>query len=96
VACTTPRNVRLEQVSLRYSTAVDVLTDLMIIALPMSLAMRVKIPWKPRLALLAVFSLGGVIIVFAIMRVIFVNKKHTQPEISWLNLWSSIEVSVAW
>ena len=61
----------------------------------MSLAWRVKLPWKPRLALFGVFSLGGVIIVFAIMRVAFVNKEHRQPEISWLNFWSAIEAGVA-
>ena len=64
-------------------------------ALPMSLAWRVKLPWKPRLALFGVFSLGGFIIVFAVMRVAFVNKQHRQPEISWLNFWSAIEAGVA-
>jgi hypothetical protein len=95
VGCTKPRNVRLALVSLRFSTCVDVLTDVMIIAIPMSLAWRVKLPWKPRLALFGVFSLGGVIIVFAIIRVVFTNKQHRQPEISWLNLWSAIEAGIA-
>ncbi|KIW06247.1 uncharacterized protein PV09_02720 [Verruconis gallopava] len=95
IGCTTPRNVRLALVSLRFSTSVDILTDLLIMALPMSLAWRVKLPLKTRLALISVFSLGGLIIFFAIMRVIFTNKEHRQPEISWLNIWSAIEASVA-
>ena len=67
----------------------------MIIALPMSLAWRVRLPWKPRLALFGVFSLGGVIVIFAIIRIVFTNTEHRQPEISWLNIWSAIEASVA-
>lgn len=52
-------------------------------------------PWKHRVTLLGVFSFGGIIVLFAITRVVFVNKRHRQPEISWLNLWSAIEASVA-
>lgn len=67
----------------------------MIIALPISLACRVRLPWKPRLALLGVFSLGGIIVIFAIVRVVFTNSEHRQPEISWLNIWSAVEAGIA-
>ncbi|KAL6721081.1 hypothetical protein ACLMJK_000181 [Lecanora helva] len=82
-------------VSLRYSTAVDLITDAMIIALPLYLALRVQLPWTQKLALAAIFSLGVVIMLFAIIRIVVTNQHNSHPETSWLNLWSQIEASVA-
>jgi hypothetical protein len=73
----------------------DIITDLMIMALPISLAWKVKLPWTSRIALLSVFSLGLLIIVFAVLRIIFTNTHDTRPELTWLALWSVIESSVA-
>ena len=67
----------------------------MIIVLPMYLAMRVQLPWTQKLALAGIFSLGVVIMVFAVIRIAVTNPHNTHPETSWLNLWSQIEASVA-
>lgn len=93
--CEKPINIYRSLVSLRYSTAVDLITDAMVIALPLYLAMRVQLPWTQKLALAAVFSLGVVIMLFAIIRIVVTNQHNTHPETSWLNLWSQIEASVA-
>jgi hypothetical protein len=85
----------LSLVSLRFSTAADIFTDLLIIALPMSLALRVRLPLRSRVALCAVFALGGFIILFSIVRIVVTNTKNSRPELSWLALWSVIEASVA-
>ena len=85
----------LSIVSLRYSTAMDIITDLMIMALPISLAWRVRLPWSSRLALFGVFSLGLLIIIFAVLRIVFTNTHDTRPELTWLTIWSVIESSVA-
>lgn len=82
-------------VSLRFSVAVDLITDAMIIALPLYLALRVQLPLADKLALAGIFSLGGVIMMFAIIRIAVTNQHNTHPETSWLNLWSQIEASVA-
>ncbi len=82
-------------VSLRCSTAVDLITDAMIIALPLYLAMRVQLPWTQKLALGGIFSLGAVIMVFAIIRIVVTIQPNAHAETSWLNLWSQIEASVA-
>src|ERR1700761_9497964 len=95
VACEHERNVTLALLSLRFSTAMDILTDLLIIALPMSLAMRVKLPWRTRISLCGIFALGGFIILFSVVRIIMTNMKDKRPEVSWLNLWSAVEASVA-
>jgi hypothetical protein len=64
-------------------------------ALPISLTIRVRLPLRTRLALCAIFGLGGFIITFSVVRIVVTNTTHKRPELSWLSLWSSIEASVA-
>jgi hypothetical protein len=73
----------------------DMLTDILIIVLPMSLAVRVRLPGRTKLALVGIFALGGFIVLFSAIRIIVTNSTHKRPELSWLNLWSAIEASVA-
>ncbi|MCJ1273487.1 hypothetical protein MMC21_001279 [Puttea exsequens] len=93
--CESQIHVSRSLISLRYSTAVDILTDAMIMALPLYLAMRVQLPWTQKLALGGIFSLGIIVILFAIIRIVVTNQHDSHPEVSWLNLWSQIEASVA-
>ncbi len=67
--CESQIHVSRSLVSLRYSTAIDIITDALIIALPLYLAFRVQRPLFQKLALVAIFSLGIVIIIFAIIRI---------------------------
>jgi hypothetical protein len=50
---------------------------------------------QQKLGLIAVLSLGVIIIVFSVIRIIVTNTVGAQPEISWLALWSAIESSIA-
>lgn len=93
--CESQIHISRSLVSLRYSTAVDIITDALIIALPLYLAFRVQRPLLQKLALGGIFSLGIVIIIFAIIRIAVTNQHNSHPETSWLNLWSQIEASVA-
>lgn len=93
--CEKPINLSRSLVSLRYSTAVDIITDAMIIALPLYLAFRVRLPLSQKLALAAVFSSGVLVMVFAVIRIILTNVSGEHPEVSWLNMWSQIEASIA-
>jgi hypothetical protein len=77
------------------STALDVISDVMIISLPLILVSRVRLNLRTKLAVASVFLLGGIIMIFAIIRIIVTNKTSSHPEISWLNLWSAIECSIA-
>lgn len=67
----------------------------LVIALPLYLALRVRLPMAQKMALGAVFSLGVVIMVFAVIRIVVTEQANAHPETSWLNLWSQIEASVA-
>lgn len=42
-----------------------------------------------------VLGLGVLVIAFAITRISFSDTQNSQPEISWLALWSAVESSVA-
>lgn len=94
-ACNTARNIQLEQLSLRMSTALDILTDVSIVVIPWKIIFLVKKSIREKLAIGSVISLGVFIILFAIIRVIVTNTTHTSPEPIWLELWSAIETTVA-
>ncbi|KAI9780212.1 MAG: hypothetical protein M1816_003136 [Peltula sp. TS41687] len=93
--CDTELHIQRALVSLRYSTAIDVMSDLLIIWLPVNLVWRVQMKRKEKAALGFLFSLGGVIVVFAIVRVVRTNSTTRHPEPIWLALWSASESSVA-
>ncbi|KAK0251910.1 hypothetical protein LTR91_006460 [Friedmanniomyces endolithicus] len=93
--CQAPENISRSLISLRFSTAVDVITDVCIIALPIAIVARVHISPPQKVALIGVLSLGLIIIGFAIARIVVTDAQGTHPEISWLALWSAIESSVA-
>lgn len=67
----------------------------MIISLPIFLISKVKLNLRTKLTLGSVFLLGGFVTVFAIIRIIVTNTNSVHPEVSWLNLWSAIECSIA-
>jgi hypothetical protein len=47
------------------------------------------------MAVASVFLIGGLVTVFAIIRITVPNQVSIHPEISWLNLWNEIECSIA-
>jgi hypothetical protein len=93
--CESDSNVQLSLVSLRMSTAIDVISDAFIILLPWKLLWVVQRSRKEKLAIGSIVGLGVVIIVFAIIRIIVTNATHTHPEPVWLALWSAIETTVS-
>ncbi|KAF2716503.1 hypothetical protein K431DRAFT_235253 [Polychaeton citri CBS 116435] len=93
--CQKPINVQRSLISLRFSTAVDILSDLFIIAIPLWLCWHVRISLKQKIGLFSVLGLGFVIVAFSIARIVVTYTDGVHPEITWLAMWSSIESSVA-
>ncbi|KAK9771363.1 putative Integral membrane protein [Seiridium cardinale] len=93
--CSSELHVSRSLISLRYSTAVDIITDLLIISLPIYLTIGLKMSAAQKLGLVGVLSLGIIVTAFSVIRIIVTNTVARQPEISWLALWSSIESSIA-
>ena len=63
-------------------------------ALPLRLLWGLKVNLQQKVALAAIFSLGFIVIAFAVVRVVETGAtfKHVNP--MWLALWSMIEASV--
>ncbi|KAK7948897.1 uncharacterized protein PG986_009783 [Apiospora aurea] len=95
VKCQGPLNIYRSAVSLRFSTAVDVISDMLIICLPVYLTVGLQMSAGQKVGLVAVLSLGGIIAVFAVVHVVVTSDATRLAEISWLALWSAIESSVA-
>lgn len=63
-------------------------------ALPLRLLWDLRVNKKQKLALTIIFSLGCIIIVFAIVRVVQIRASTNHVDPVWLALWSVIEASV--
>ncbi|MCJ1244399.1 hypothetical protein MMC30_001597 [Trapelia coarctata] len=92
--CVTPRDIYVSNLSLYYATSVDIICDVMIMALPLRLLWNLQINAKQKCALAGIFSLGVIIIIFAVVRVIETSATFNHVNPMWLALWSMIEASV--
>lgn len=55
---------------------------------------NVRIRLSQKLALMSILSLTLIVIVFAIIRVVVVTSHATQADVSWLWMWSNIEMTI--
>ncbi|KAL8644792.1 MAG: hypothetical protein Q9210_007070 [Variospora velana] len=95
-ACETPRDIRYSNASLYVAAAGDIASDLMIMALGLRPLQKLQINRREKVALGAMFSVGFIKILFAVVRVVKIggmSATHVNP--IWLALWSMIEASVA-
>ena len=65
-----------------------------VITIPVLMLWNVRISWRKKLALMSIFSLTIIVIVFSIVRVVVVSVRGSTADITWLYLWSNIEVVV--
>jgi len=63
-------------------------------ALPLRLLWNLQITPKQKFALGGIFSLGFIIIIFAVVRVVETSATFNHVNPMWLALWSMIEASV--
>ncbi|PVH96015.1 hypothetical protein DM02DRAFT_675103 [Periconia macrospinosa] len=101
--CASENAIRFQEVTIKLNCALDVVTDVMIMALPISILWSVRVGLSRKIFLGAIFSLVVITMTFAIVRVTVVSKGYTttqqggrhQAEITWLYFWSFIEFAVA-
>ncbi|KKY28246.1 hypothetical protein UCDDS831_g00429 [Diplodia seriata] len=96
--CGTPRDINAQIASLYYAFAVDILTDLLIMALPIRLIWNLQMPRAEKLAVGALFCSGFVCITMAVLRVVQIGVKagnNSTPSSSWLALWAEVEAATA-
>ncbi|KAK5119979.1 hypothetical protein LTR85_007055 [Meristemomyces frigidus] len=95
--CDSHRDSVAEIASLYYAFAVDAISDLMIMILPIRLLWNLRVPTYERLGIVATFAVGSLCIIAAIVRVISIGSKagDSTPSSSWLALWAMIEGAIA-
>ncbi|ETN37487.1 uncharacterized protein HMPREF1541_07109 [Cyphellophora europaea CBS 101466] len=96
-ACSTPRDIKAATISLWYAYAVDMVTDLMIMFLPIKLIWNLQMPLSQKLSIGGLFALGFVCIAVATIRVKELGStvNNSQPSATWLALWGIVESSIA-
>ncbi|KAL2163552.1 hypothetical protein VTH06DRAFT_5610 [Thermothelomyces fergusii] len=93
--CAGPENVWSSNFSVYFSTAVDIFTDLCIMAMPLRLIYNVRVAPEQKLGLVCVFSLGSVMIVFAIIRASQSLAEQGFVNLSLLLVWSTLAASIS-
>ncbi|KAH7406819.1 hypothetical protein DE146DRAFT_405826 [Phaeosphaeria sp. MPI-PUGE-AT-0046c] len=96
--CSGPRSIRGQLASLYTSYAVDVLSDLMIMVLPIKLVWGLQMAQAQKTAVIALFGSAFVCIAFATLRITQIGVKtgnNASPSPTWLALWTIVECTVA-
>jgi hypothetical protein len=101
--CSSEKAIRWQEVTIKVNCALDVVTDVMIMALPISLLWSVKVSLGRKFLLAGLFSLVVITMAIAVVRVTVVSSGYTtthggarqQAEITWLYFWSFIEFAIA-
>ncbi|RDL38406.1 uncharacterized protein BP5553_02746 [Venustampulla echinocandica] len=93
--CTKQWSVNFQRITLTANCVMDVVTDALIITIPVAILWNTRIPMKHRLALAGLFGLTIVTMTFAIVRVAVVLSATEQADVSWLYMWSAIEPPIA-
>ncbi|KAF5877156.1 uncharacterized protein Bfra_001519 [Botrytis fragariae] len=91
--CQTRFAIRMQHFALGFGCGLDVLTDTMIMAIPISMLWAVRLSRKRKLALAGCHIMISMI--FAIVRVAIVSSHSHRVEESWLYTWSFVEKTVA-
>jgi len=96
VHCDTVSALNFQNGTLRGNCAIDVVTDALIITIPVVLLWNVRISLRQKLALLGLFSLTMLTMATSIIRVAVVGgNSHQQVDITWLYFWTNIEMFVS-
>ncbi|KIN03106.1 hypothetical protein OIDMADRAFT_195706, partial [Oidiodendron maius Zn] len=95
--CVSYQDARAEAASLYFSLAVDLLTDLLIMAIPVRLLWNLQITRTEKISVALAMCVGVITMVCAIVRAssLGVFASAGQIPISWLVLWACIEGFVA-
>ncbi|KAI9751516.1 MAG: hypothetical protein M1815_001087 [Lichina confinis] len=98
ISCSSSRAARYLVFTLRFTTSMDVITDVLIMSIPIHLLWKVQISLRRKLLLGGIFSLSLVIILFSILRIALITKTRNSrkllPEQTWVFLWGYIEASI--
>ncbi|KAL8784409.1 MAG: hypothetical protein Q9195_009054 [Heterodermia aff. obscurata] len=81
--------------AIKYQFAADLVTDLIITAIPLTLALKSQVPTKQKIGLAGVFSLTLIITIMSIVRFSLNGPGSGVAIASWLQAWSVIEQGIS-
>jgi len=84
-----------QNIYLHTTIALDILTDLLIISIPISLLWGIQMIFRRKVAIIVVLSLSGVMIIIASIRVALAQLPGDITDTTWLCFWTNIEASVS-
>ncbi|OQE37822.1 hypothetical protein PENCOP_c009G05087 [Penicillium coprophilum] len=94
--CNTERDHRAAVISLYYAYAVDIVTDLAIMILPVRLIWNLQMKLRQKMSIGGLFCFGWICIIISTIRVVQLGETDNGvPAPSWLALWGTIEASIA-
>ncbi|EEQ28734.1 hypothetical protein McanMca71_001195 [Microsporum canis] len=95
LGCISPKRIRLSAIDIYVSTVFDVLTDILIVSLPVTFVLKSSLPMPQKLGLVGLFLLGLAVVIISILRTIETDGKSKLSPPSWLLFWSSMEATIA-
>lgn len=93
--CNSERDIWASRLSVYYSTAIDIFTDLCMMAMPIKLIYNLQISLKQKAGLVCVFSLCFVMIIFAVIRAKQVLVEQYFVNLVLLMIWSTLASSIS-
>ncbi|KAJ5690207.1 hypothetical protein N7462_004599 [Penicillium macrosclerotiorum] len=93
-ACTKPIDQKGSVISICYSTSVDIITDLLIMSLPLRLLWKARINTQQKIGLVVVFLLSFIVIAAAIVRAVEITGKAYSDQAA-LAVWGIAESSIS-
>ncbi|KAG8156326.1 hypothetical protein KVR01_013778 [Diaporthe batatas] len=91
--CASKETMQYEFTTARVSTALDVLSDALIVVVPSHVVWKSMLPLRKKLVLVAVCSLTLFMMICAIIR-IGVGMKDKLTDLSWFLTWNSVEMTL--
>lgn len=89
--CNGDHSRRYQRTTLIINCVLDLVTDVLITAIPITMLWKIRISPKRKFVLGLVFSATIVTMVFAIARVSLLSTKSYRQDMTWLYFWSNIE-----
>lgn len=93
--CVTPNAVARQNAALKANAALDIVTDMFLISIPIFLLWRVHLTLRRKLALGATLCLSIFMIVIVIIKVSTGNIADGQVDSPWVLFWLHVEAAVA-
>ena len=93
--CSTEKAKKAQATAFRVNTAFDLLTDCLILSIPIVMVWRLRLPLTKKLVLFGLFSLTIITMIVALVRLLVVPKGRIGSDLTWSFSWSNIEMSIS-